>query len=174
MTIAELYAERCKKPEQDADIWEHLPTLRTYAEKVRHITEFGVRTGNSTTGLLMGLSRFGGEMVSYEIEGQRYHPPKIPGVTWAWHQADTAKLESIAPTELLFIDSCHETDHVKKELRFAPLVSKYIIFHDTALDWPGGDRVRVARDAFLLANPEWILQCEWQNCNGLSVLERIK
>lgn len=173
MTIAELYASRLPKPEQDADIWEHLPTLRAYAERVRHITEFGVRTGNSTTGFLMGLSRFGGEMHSYEIEACRYWPPHIPGVTWTWIQADTAKLPTIAPTELLFLDSCHETDHVMKEFRFAPLVSKYILLHDTALDWPGGDRVRKARDLFLGVNPGWILANEWQNCNGLSVLERI-
>lgn len=173
MTIAELYAERCKKPERDADIWEHLPTLRLYAERVRHITEFGVRTGNSTTGFLMGLSRFGGEMHSYEIESQRYSPPEIPKVTWTWTQANTANLDTIAPTELLFIDSNHAHEHVLKELRFAPLVSQYILFHDTAKTWEGGDSVWRARDVFLAANPDWILANEWHNCNGLSVLERI-
>lgn len=173
-TIAELYQERCQRPERDADIWEHLPTLRLYAEQVRHVTEFGTRSGNSTTGLLMGLARSGGYLLhSYDIDQTTFTAPAIPGVEWRFTRHDIRKLQAIEPTELLFLDDCHDHEHVLWELRtFAKWAEKYIIMHDTSTEWIGGDKVRKARDIFLSETKDWFLANHWNNCNGLSVLER--
>jgi hypothetical protein len=176
MNIRELYAERCQKPSSYDDIWEHLPTLKRYAEQAKHITEIGTRTGNSTTGLLMGLSVWGGEMHSYDISPQRFTPPEITGVSWFFHQQDTHLPDfRIAPTELLFIDGCHKYESVKADLRQAEYVSRFILLHDTlqSRDDKFGDGVVPAMMEFLSVSPFKIRE-SFTNCNGLTVLERIK
>lgn len=49
MTIEALYQ---KQLQAHTDIVEHLPTLRKLAAKCKHVTEFDVREGCSTTALL--------------------------------------------------------------------------------------------------------------------------
>lgn len=146
-----------------ADIIEHLPLLHYLATQCTHITEFGVRTGNSTVAFLAGLAaspttglraegaflsnfksdedaaRFyaahTGVLQSYDI-----NPPSIHIVAgsaeWAqWHftQADTGQLPDIAPTDLLFIDTLHTAAQVEAELRHAARVGRFLVFHDTVL-----------------------------------------
>jgi len=60
-----------------SSINEHLPTLRSYAKKVSHVTEFGVRAGISTIGLLSGAPK---KMISYDINPFKY---KYDCVEWA-------------------------------------------------------------------------------------------
>lgn len=176
MTIEELYNERCapKHPQGlYADIWEHLPLLRQYATRVNHITEFGVRTGNSTSAFLYGLSQNGGTYVGYDIDPQRFHPPEIHNVSFTFKQQDTSAPDlKIDPTELLFVDSCHQFGHVVSELRQHTQVSKYIIFHDVDPMWPGGFGPLRAMLEFISAHPEFRLIEFHTNCNGLAVLER--
>ena len=178
-TIDHLFNERSAKPHPDAlyaDIWEHLPTLKLLASRVSHITEFGVRTGNSTVGFLAGLAIHGGEMVSYEINAQQFAAPEIEGVSWKFIQSDTADLKMIDRTDILFLDSCHTLDHITHELRFASSVRHFILMHDTSSTWIGGDQPRRARDSFLETDEgrKWRFISHWDNCNGLSLLERIK
>ncbi len=176
MNIQELFEERCQKPREYADIWEHLPTLSRYAQEAKHITEFGVRSGNSTTGFLHGLSMNGGTLDSYDKNKTDFTPPIIEGVTWTFTQADTGSDTFFIPsTDVLFIDSDHTYEHVTKEFRFADRVRKYIIMHDTAFAWRefGGDGVWNAKRDFLTNKTEWRVKEHFENCNGLTIMERV-
>lgn len=176
-TIEELYAERSKSTVNHNDIWEHMGTLRKYAQKVTTICEIGTRTGNSTTAFLAGLTARGQmtAMRSYDVADQLFYPPKVPGVNWRFIQADSADFDfKIARCELLFIDGCHKYESVKADLKQADRVWLYIILHDTdpVRDKTYGDGVCRAMEEFLEANPEWAIIERFDNCNGLTVLGR--
>ncbi len=49
MAVLQLHRQACETP---SDINEHLPTLYALAKECRHLTEFGTRTGATTTALL--------------------------------------------------------------------------------------------------------------------------
>lgn len=180
MNIEEIYLARWQRPSDFPfpDIFEHLPTLRRYAEQCSHITEFGTRTGNSTAAFLAGLAKNGGQLRCYDIAPLAFFPPPAPGVIMHFHQEDTGREGfQIAPTELLLIDSLHTRAHVLREFRQAQFVARWIIMHDTAMTWAQGIHgtfgVIEARDEFLSFNRDWFIREQWQNCNGLTVLERI-
>lgn len=163
-----------------SDICEHLLTLRRYASLCAHVTEFGVRSGNSTIALLAGLTdRGGGDLVSYDITPFRAPaewPLSVEPVKWIFLRQNTRELRAIAQTDLLFVDSSHEYPDVKHDLSLAVNARRFVIMHDTAKAWvsAGGPGVRRARDEFLAAHPErWRIKEEFENCNGLTVIERI-
>jgi hypothetical protein len=54
-----------------SDINEHLPLLRIYGSLVDHITEFGVRHGNSTVALLASKPQ---KMISYDWKEFNQYP----------------------------------------------------------------------------------------------------
>jgi cephalosporin hydroxylase len=103
----------------------------------------------------------------------------------------------IEETDLLFIDTWHIYGHLKRELsRWHPYVRKYIIMHDTLIDAVHGETIRCGWDAvqqskesgipvdeirkglkpaiheFLTEHPEWIVDLEYVNNNGLTILRR--
>ena len=176
MTIEEIYSNNCLKPEFNADIWEHLPTIRKYAERVKTVCEIGVRTGNSTSALLYGLSKQGGQYIGYDL-GASFAPPPIPGVEVLIKVADSqANGFAVAPCELLLIDGSHQYEHVKRDLENHINASRYIVMHDTAHEWIkwGGDGVYRALHEFLAAHPrEWKVIEQHENCNGLTVMEKV-
>lgn len=178
MIIEELYAQRCAADVQHPDIYEHLPTLRRYAEQVMHVTEIGTRTGNSTTALLAGLAQHGGVMHSYDKDEQAFTAPEIAGVTWTFHRCNTHAHEfQPEPTELLLVDGDHSYSGVSLDLRMAPLVWRWIILHDTSEEWikDGGRGVYDALADFMRFNADdWRVAEVFTNCNGLTVLERKK
>ena len=101
-------------------------------------------------------------------------------------------------TDLLFIDTWHVYGHMKRELeKFHSLVGKYIIMHDTSVDDYAGETIRrkwnseeqsllsgypikevnrgiwPAIEEFLDSHPdEWDLLERFENCNGLTILQR--
>lgn len=104
----------------------------------------------------------------------------------------------VEETDLTFIDTWHIYGHLKRELeRFAPLTRKYIIMHDTVVDgeagetirrnwnpleqaresgYPVGDIIRGLKGAvteFLANHQEWRQRDHFNNCNGLTILERV-
>lgn len=167
------------------DMMGHLPTLALLAAQCNHCTEFGIRTGNSTTALLYGLAQRigGGKLVSYDIESPNIDvdlrallPAKV---AWEVKQADTRFVRNLVDvTDLLFIDTMHTYAQVKEELRCAGVVRRYLVFHDTARDvnWLRGEHnqegIGRAIEEFMDATPTWRPLIHFTHCNGLLVLER--
>lgn len=174
------FSARCRS---GSDIFEHLPGLSALAQNCTHVTEFGVRSGNSTIALLHGLANAGaGTLESYDRNPPDLNPPPAtpPFVSWVFHQADTSALPEIAPTDFLFIDTLHTADQVRAELRHAPQVKKYLAFHDTVLfglhdESPGtGPGILQAIWEFLATEEgqKWFVAAHAPNNNGLLVLRR--
>ena len=115
------------------DMKEHMPTLKRYAEQVKHITEFGVRDVISTWAFLLTRPE---TLISYDINDNSYitHCKNVSaseGQPWSFIIGDTLEL-TIEPTDLLFIDTLHTYDQLTQELtRHADKVRKYIILHNT-------------------------------------------
>jgi cephalosporin hydroxylase len=124
-----------------SDIYEHLPTLKKYAEECSHITECGVRTCVSSYAFAEGLkkSKEKGKMIQYDIGlsnemmvfSEDCRREKINLVTRI--ESDTTCPRE--QTDLLFIDTWHVYPHLKTELEYwNTYVNKYIIMHDTTVD----------------------------------------
>lgn len=154
------------------------PTLRAYAEKCSHVTEFGVRGVFTTWAFLAARPK---RMVSYDleyngnIEGAKKEAAKA-GIQFEFRQENTLDA-SIEPTDLLFIDTTHTYGHLKMELDLhAHRVGKYILIHDTESfglvgeDKGAGEKQAIAE--FLVDNPEWFQREHIVTSNGLTVLER--
>lgn len=182
-----------------SDINEHLPTLKKYAMECDHVTEMGVRAIVSTYAFAVAKPK---KLVCIDIihpandewnskygSGERFDDIqqycKENNVEYQFILGDTRKIE-IEETDLLFIDTLHNYNQLKRELELnANKAKKYIIFHDTEtyrfsnetndngsnlVDnkvglWP-------AIEEFLAINPEWKIHEIFKNCNGLTVLKR--
>ena len=166
------FAERCRQP---SNINEHMPILRLLASECRHITEFGVNTGNSPCAFLTGL-RTGGHLVSYDLNVPVLDFPTDPA-RWTFRQENVDQLELFDGTDLLFIDAFHNYTSVQAELRYAPQVRRLIVLHDTVLFGAMGDDgtegILRAIGEFLHAHPEWTVSALLPNNNGLAALLRL-
>ena len=115
-----------------SDISEHLPALRRLAEECSHVTEFGTRTGVSTTAFLQTKAT----IVAFDIV-------KRPEVAVLEQAARKERVNfrfvlanvldvAIEPTDLLFIDTLHVYQQCRSELeQHGHKARKYIAFHDT-------------------------------------------
>lgn len=158
-----------------SDISQHLCTLRLLARTCSHITEFGVRTGNSTVAFLAGLPP-GGILCSYDLNPPQFPLPDDASHRWNFTRANTAQLENILPTDLLFIDTLHTHDQVVAELKHGNQARKWLVFHDTVLFGTHGENgqpgITRAIDDFCARNPHWRTFAACTHNNGLLVLER--
>ena len=168
--------------EQPSDINEHLPTLMKYASECEHITEMGVRSIVSTFALLMGEPK---RMISYDINWANgieavIQWANVEGIDFDFRLADTTSL-TIAETDLLFIDTLHNYNQLKKELELhSDKVKKYIIFHDTTSFELIGESYegKVDEKGIWYAIEELIEEGKWEilerytNNNGLTILQR--
>jgi hypothetical protein len=161
----------------------------------------GARSGLSTVAFLKANpSRF----ISYDYQYTTPEPHSVDdiiklksifdrcknaGQNCQWIGADVLKVE-IEPTELLFIDTWHCYEQIKRELALhASKVSKYLIFHDTQTYGQQGETlgssdvyhpyltmptaglgIRPAIDEFLSENPKWHIRYETEYNNGLMIL----
>jgi len=176
--IERKYMELCNTP---SDINRHLPTLRRYAEDSPRICEMGVRQIVSTYALLMGKPK---EMVSIDRNNCKWLPLRkaVRGTTdFQFRLGNTLEIE-IEPTDLLFIDTLHNYDQLKEELRLhGNKSSKYLIFHDTStFEWigescNGGVKKGLwpAIEEFIKENHHWELHQRYFNNNGLTILRRL-
>ena len=156
------------------DIIEHLPTLKELSKECNHITEMGVRHGVSTIPFIEGLPK-GSILVSIDIVD-----PPIPnlralenmadnkGINFFFVLGDTTKI-TIDETDMLFIDTLHEGWCLTKELiRHSDKAKKYIVLHDTMSCrselWPVIEK---------FIGVKWKIEKEYQNNNGMTILERI-
>lgn len=172
-SLDDLYLTAANTP---SDINEHCETLRAYAAKSAHVTEFGTRHGVSTVALLAGRPQ---ELVSYDLV--KY--PEVAaferlaeGTKYAFVKGDSRQVE-IAPTDLLFIDTKHTAAHLAEELeRSAAQVRSWIILHDTVVfgetGEDGGPGLLVAVRQFVRAHPHWTVIRHDRNNHGLMILSR--
>lgn len=158
-----------------SDITEHLCTLRLLARDCNHVTEFGVRTGNSTVAFLAGLSPTG-KLVSYDLNQPNFEAPDDAQGRWTFTQSNTAALPLIEETDFLFIDTLHTYDQVKQELKHGNQARKWLAFHDTVLFGTHGEigqrGINDAISEFQNANPHWKTFASCLHNNGMLVLER--
>lgn len=186
-----------------ADIQEHLPTLRRYAEQCTHIIEAGVRGAVSSYAFALGLrGKPNHKLLQIDPAWEKsidefLEHSKNEGVNVVYKKESDLTCE-MEETELLFIDTWHIYGQLKRELeRWHPMVKKWIIMHDTtSFEWDGetgGFEVAVKQSRecgfppeeimlglwpaipeFLKRHPEWRLKERYFNNNGLTVLERIE
>jgi hypothetical protein len=174
-----------------SDINEHLEVMHSYAKECDHITEMGVRDIVSAWAWIeahprkLALYDFADPPSDRLAQIQDYAAEH--GIELTFTKADVLEVE-IEETDLLFIDTAHYYDQLKKEFELhAPKTRKYIILHDTEFfkyfgeDSKGskydsaGTRylgLGVAVDEFLSENTNWTLKEHRPNNWGLSVLER--
>jgi hypothetical protein len=182
VTLENIYQIKCDYP---SDINEHLPVLKEYAEDCEHITELGVRWVVSTYAFMMGKPK---RLVSYDVLPiETWENTTTQELTELARENDIDfefKLENVLETEieetdLLFFDTIHTYKQVKSELELhANKARKYLVFHDTTMfEVIGEDEglgIGFAIKEFLILHPEWVLDKEYRNNNGLTILKRKK
>ena len=177
----------------------HLETLRRLAFQCSHVTEFGVKTGQSTLAFLCAQPDYliSVDLMLYQqVVELMAHTGRT---SFCFKREDSRRVE-IHDTELLFIDSTHLGEHLKQELdRHASKVSKYIVLHDTVSAgskgfWyrderyvhqygngvSVGDKGRKRRgnglmstiDAFLGLDNGWHIVEHYEHSKGLMILGR--
>ena len=167
------------------DINEHLPTLKKWAGKVDHVTEFTGRR-ESTVGLIAGRPV---TFISYSTENDLLTSPfgalhKLAGPDEAIHMFKTklggdSLVEEIEETDLLFLDTEHNAERLSKELdRHAGKVRRAIIIHDTHSFGEKGDNggpgLMHAIRPWLEAHSEWFPAEHHTNQYGLTVLSKFE
>ena len=165
-----LYQQACNK---ESDINEHLPYLRLLAKDAGAVVELGVRTGISTTALLAGAQ----SVTSYDIDPQPLEElSRLAGDKWSYNEGDSTQID-IPECGMLFIDTLHEGDQLRRELSLhSHKASKYIAMHDTVSYGEkgerGGEGLITAIEEFINDHSEWGVKEHFTNNNGLMVLER--
>ena len=163
-----------------SDFNEHMPILRSYAEKVDTVTEFGV--GRSSWALLHARpSRLRCYDLGDDIRqvGMRELVALGRGIEIDTDFIIGSTLEiEIELTDLLFIDTLHTYMQLSRELdRHAGKVSHYILLHDTETFGPRGEDgtepgLIGAVEDFLAKDMGWKMRDRLKNNNGLTILER--
>ncbi len=174
MNLSEKFEKVCL---EKSDINEHCRTLYELALECEHVTEFGVRTGNSTTAFLEAKPA---TLVCYDINPCPVIETlkAIASVTeLIFYQGST--LECVIPeTDLLFIDTLHDSDQIEKELSMhGNKARKYLVFHDTETfgvhgETKGGKGIGKPIENFVRDNDHWEIHQKFTNNNGLTILKR--
>lgn len=152
--INQNYSEVASKP---SDIYEHIPTLYSYASECGTIAEMGVRSIVSTWAFLKGLVESTSDASSkklycVDIEdipriGRVKEVAKTAGISLTFIHGDSAKITLPTEVDLLFIDTWHIYGHLKREFKqHHHKVKKYIILHDTTVDEYLGESLRLGSD----------------------------
>lgn len=175
-TIEQMYIEKSKEP---SDINEHLSALYEFAKQSKTITEFGVRNVVSTWAFahahperLLCVDIVRQPEVSMLLEICKHENQNIE-----FRQENTLT-NNIEPTDLLFIDTWHSYEQLKKELeRHHSNVNKFIIMHDTVTfgnrDQEGsGQGLRPAIKEFLDNHNDWYEWGTYTNNNGLTIIAK--
>lgn len=167
---------------QHTDINEHFETIKKYSSECDIIVEMGVRSIISTWALLAGYPK---KLISIDIlDPSHYKSDKqevydICGeenISWEFVLSDSLTYE-LPYIDLLFIDTLHTYNQLKKELDIhSSKVKKYIILHDTVSfgtqsadgTFPG---LNQAIDEFVKCN-DWVIHETFHYNNGLTILKR--
>jgi hypothetical protein len=165
--IEEAYIQRLN---QDSDIVDHLPLLKSLANGKR-IIEFGVREGNSTIAFLAGKPKW---LKSYDVNPFKYYESlKVANFTFT--QKSDLEIEP-EECDVLFIDTVHNYEQIRAELELHGSYAKEIVIHDTTLFGKVGED---GKEGINKAIEEWLAKnfgykCTYcvDNCCGLTILER--
>jgi len=168
MTVEDKYQALLKTP---SDVNLLFPLIRESVTVGDYVVELGVRDCVSTWALLANKPKFMASVdVIYPPEetivevGQTAHEE---GIAWRFILGDSTQV-LFTTIDVLFIDTLHLYSHIVKELwRHSEFVQKRIIFHDTKIP-----EVKACIQDFLY-NPNWKLEKESSECNGLAVVRRI-
>ena len=184
--LEKIYENKCATA---LDINEHLPTLRRYTEGCDTVVEMGVRSIVSTWAFLLGNPK---KLVSVDIVHPRtyinhdpsgcnlelvYEIAKGRNIEFEFIEADTLKMDPIE-CDFLFIDTLHDYDQLKEELRIhSSCVKKYIGLHDTETfsingETRGKEGIWRAVEEFL-SQGGWEIKERFTNNNGLTILSRV-
>ena len=172
------FDRRCSTP---SDINEHLPLLHHYAEYCDTVAEFGVRQGNSSWALALGLYKQKGFLHQYDKDEtckQITQALVKAGVYASFTCADTRRV-IIPEVDMLFIDTYHTGACLREELKNSNRVRRYIAMHDTVTygfngeNGIPGDGLNKEIQWFLNYNPQWTVAEIRSNNNGLMILQRI-
>ena len=163
------------------DISEHMWLLRSMGALYPHITEMGVRYGNSTIGFLVGRPKvLRSYDITRQIDVQRFKC--LASLTdFEFIEGDSLKVE-IENTDVLFLDTLHQAPQVAGELtRHSKKVRRFILLHDTEtfgqVGDNGGPGIMFAVSAFLEGygdsdGRDWRLHDHFKYNNGMTVLSR--
>lgn len=164
--------------ENKRDLNEHMPVLRELATGADHVVEICNRREPTMAFLASGCTR----LTSYNqetgpiIQGALLAPDLV--TKYQWHAVDFNMLPDIEPCDVLFLDTLHRGTQLRAELaKYTPLVSRYIVIHDTDIYGVKGDdggEGLVPPIGDLLYNPksEWFVKSHTQQQYGLTVLGR--
>jgi hypothetical protein len=157
---------------QASDINEHLMTLKELASKCDSATELSHWYKPADIAIREGL-RAGGTFTSVCPSAK----PTWIGERFKGIAQSPAALESIEPTDLLFIDTEHTAAALYPLLdRHKAKVNKYIVVHCTETFGEVGDDgtagVLHALRGFCHTNKEWVVKQRDRNNHGLMVLSR--
>lgn len=184
--IEDQYSKLVSEP---SDINELLPTLKKYAVDCEHITEMGTRYVVSTWALLAGLPK---NLICYDIllgldmsivKSRLEHISNVAKdalINFEFRHADVLTIE-IEETDMLFIDTYHEYNQMKQELKLhGNKAKKFLVFHDTTTFGEKGETFKQpntvgiwpAITEFLEENPHWEIAEKLNYNNGLTILRR--
>lgn len=176
MELNKLYQEKCNEV---SDIYYHLPKLKELASQSNHVTEFGVRSGNSTIALLAGEPQ---TLISYDVNPAPHFLLSLKHNTnFQFNQKNVLHV-TIEPTDFLFIDTLHTYQQLYQELNLhSSKVRKWIAFHDTETFGLVGENyegkvvqgLRKAIYEFLEQNQNWNKIYHSSENNGLTVIEKL-
>lgn len=157
-----------------SDIVLHLPVLEWFAGQCQHVTEFGVRGGESTVALIGSGCP---EVRSFDLERtpivDALERLRLPA-NWVFGQLDTGSdidAPRIGETDLLFLDTLHTFGHVSRELSLhGRKARRFLAVHDITA-FPEVDGAVVNFMGKHRGEYRTAYETHWNN--GFLVLERL-
>tara|TARA_B100000900_G_scaffold411044_1_gene429971 strand:- start:285 stop:941 length:657 start_codon:yes stop_codon:yes gene_type:complete len=157
---------------------ELLPNIRLIVDQfaIKTAVEFGTAQCRVSAALLLGgVERLESvDIVKDEVVDHFENLCKKENKQFNFRLNDSAKYK-VEDADLLFIDSLHNRDHLKKELENASNVNNLIMLHDTETYKTIGDQGDGMWDeveTFLKNNTEWSILYHFVHNNGLTVLKK--
>lgn len=177
-TLAELADQTVRGLSEvyDYEFPQYLIRMPNYLKNCESYRELGTNQGGSASiALLENLKYY--ELIDKGFKN--YRPQQLildeyvkdKDIKIVMHEMSSLSVETDVTTDFLLVDSVHKYNHVKQEISiYAPLTTKYIMFHDTH----GIPEVYVAVREFLNSTNEWREIENYAKGAGYTVLERIK
>ena len=180
-TVEEYFWKASQQGNDDRkfSINELLPVIRmiTEANNIGSAAEFGTAQCRVSSALLLGGVKklYSIDIVKDEVVSHFEELCNKDNLNFEFILEDSAtyKLQDV---DLLFIDSLHNREHLREELKNHTKVNKLIFMHDTETYKELGDQgggLKFEIDNFLDKNPEWTVLYEFKHNNGMMVLSKI-